>query len=286
MTRADGTAMVSIPYRGGRLTPWAALGKLRRRIFGEKGAEFFEQNLLLPVGDYEETDLLKIFEGHDGNVVHKWMHYFEIYERYLSRYRGTRVRLLEIGVGQGGSLQMWRRYFGEAATICGIDVSPRCAEFDGQGGQVRIGSQADTGFLESVVAEMGGIDVVIDDGSHDSAHLKVSLETLFPRLTDGGIYIAEDLHCCYWPEFSGGYWWPWSFLKQSTGLIDDMHAAYHGKAPKWPTVAGHIGAVHYYDSMIVIEKARPRRHVHQRRPNRTTADALTGGNTAAAEDRK
>ena len=73
--------------------------------------------------------------------------------QFFGAYRGKKIRFLAIGVSKGGSLQMWRKYFGEDAIIYGIDIDPECAQLDGIAGQVRIGSQADTAFLESVVAE-------------------------------------------------------------------------------------------------------------------------------------
>ena len=104
--------------------------------------------------------------GNEGVKVHKWHHYLPLYDRYFGQYRGTPVKFLEIGVNNGGSLQMWRRYFGPDAVICGIDINPDCAQYDGQSGMVRIGSQDDPEFLASVIEEMGGIDAVLDDGSH------------------------------------------------------------------------------------------------------------------------
>ena len=55
--------------------------------------------------------------------------------------------------------------------------------YDGEASEVRIGSQADPAFLNSVVAEMGGIDVLIDDGGHMASHQRASFDFLFPRLT-------------------------------------------------------------------------------------------------------
>ena len=103
-----------------------------------------------------DGDLLKIFADNKGKVIHKWHHYIPLYDKYSSRYRGTEVRFLEIGVSQGGSLSMWRKFFGDDAVIYGIDINPACSEFNGCDGQVRIGSQIDEEFLRSVVSEMGG----------------------------------------------------------------------------------------------------------------------------------
>ena len=52
----------------------------------------------------------------------KWVHYFEIYERHLARFRGEAATICEVGVNTGGSLKAYRNYFGERATIIGVDL--------------------------------------------------------------------------------------------------------------------------------------------------------------------
>jgi len=162
--------------------PPAPLG-LREGIVADVAAKYG------PVGD-----LAPLFAQHRGEGVDKWHHYLPLYERYLGPWRGRPLRFLEIGVFKGGSLEMWRKYFGPEAVIYGIDIDPTCARFDGRDGQVRIGSQDDRAFLGRVIDEMGGVDVVLDDGSHVMAHLRATLAALFPRLSQGGTYIVEDLH--------------------------------------------------------------------------------------------
>ena len=124
-------------------------------------------------------------------------------------------------------MAVWRKYFGPDALIFGIDIDQRCAVFDGHAGAVRIGSQDDPKFLNSIVKEMGGLDVVIDDGSHKAKHQLASFELLFPLLADGGIYICEDLHASYWPDYRGGYRRKGTFIEFSKQLIDDMHVDFH-----------------------------------------------------------
>lgn len=145
-----------------------------------------------------------LFFEHDGRLVQKYVHYLPIYEKYFAGRRGQPVRFLEIGVAQGGSLQLWRKYFGANAVIFGVDIVKQCRTVADPDVQVRIGSQRDPLFLKAVVEEMGGVDIVVDDGSHQASDQRITFETLFPLLSDGGVYIVEDLHTAYWFSYGGG----------------------------------------------------------------------------------
>lgn len=123
-------------------------------------------------------------------------------------------------------------------------------------GQVRIGSQADAIFLQAVVKEMGGIDIVLDDGSHQMAHITDSLRVLFPQLNHGGIYLIEDLHTAYWRSFGGGYRTPHNFFHWLRRVVDDMHHWYHGEGLKESLVSQDCSAIHIHDSIVVLEKEK------------------------------
>lgn len=211
-----------------------------------------------------DGDLLRFFANNPGPTVHKWHHYIPLYERYFARFRGTPVRFLEIGVAQGGSLRMWRRYFGAKALVCGIDVDPGCASLDGVHGRVRIGSQADPAFLEAVLAEMGGVDVVLDDGSHRMEDIRTTLRVLFPHLAQGGIYMIEDLQAAYIPGYDGGYGAEGNFFEAVRAVIDDMHGWYHGGPVREPALAGRVSGVHVHDGLVVIDKGRVFPPVHSK----------------------
>jgi hypothetical protein len=136
------------------------------------------------------SDIERAFYSHEGRLIDKWGHYFEIYERFLSPFRAKEaLRLLEIGVSHGGSLQLWRKYFGPAARIAGLDIDPR-TEFCEGNTRVFVGSQDDPAALDRALDWLGGVDVVIDDGSHIVRHQMATLDYLFPRLSDGeSIYV-------------------------------------------------------------------------------------------------
>jgi methyltransferase family protein len=214
------------------------------------------------------SDMARLFYGHRGREAHKWDHYLAIYERHLGRFRGRQegpVRLLELGVAHGGSLQLWRKYFGASATIFGIDVDPRCRAVDDADLCVRIGSQADRELLRRVVQEMGGVDIVVDDGSHVASHQRISFQTLFPLLDPHGVYVVEDLQSAYWRGFEGGWRRKGSFIEEMKELVDDLHAAYSQARARFPGIYKTVESIHFYDSMVVVEKMPEREVFNTRR---------------------
>lgn len=203
-----------------------------------------------------EGELLEAFVNNKKHVVHKWHHYIPIYDRYFSALRGHKVRFLEIGVSKGGSLQMWRKYFGDEAILYGIDIDPNCETLNGIHGQVRIGSQDDPQFLESVIREMGGVDVILDDGSHRMDHVLSTFTFLFPKLSDGGIYLIEDLHTAFWRGYGGGYESKSNFFSFISDMINDMHHWYHIHPLKHASVSNVCSGIHIHDSIAVLEKGK------------------------------
>ena len=254
---------IALPsWRPGRRTPrggWRAAP----RHHDEYLAQYAVPAEVLPERDLRGA-YAELFVAHEGRLVDKWLHYLEVYDRHLAAVRGgmpqagggTRpLRLLEIGVFQGGSLELWRRYLGPEARITGVDIDPRCARFDREHAAVRIGSQDDPAFLRRTVQEMGGVDVVIDDGSHVARHQRVSFATLFPLLSDGGLYIVEDLHAAYWAPFGGGVRRKGTFIEVAKDLVDGMHAWYYpSRRLDLRQAKEQVFAVSFYDSMAVIEK--------------------------------
>jgi hypothetical protein len=120
---------------------------------------------------------------------------------------------------------------------------------------VVLGDQADRGFLESVVERHGPFDIIVDDGGHTMEQQITSIETLFPSLVDGGVYIVEDCHTSYWDEFGGGLRRDGSFVEWSKARIDDLHG-YHQPAPVHETWTEHVDGIHWYDSVVVFDKRR------------------------------
>ena len=135
--------------------------------------------------------LRRYFDRNDGHLIDKWLHYFPVYEQHFAPFRGARPRVLEIGISHGGSLQMWRRYFGRGATVVGIDIEPRVTSLAEPGLDIHVGSQSDPEFLAELVDRYGGFDIVIDDGSHRFADQRASLDALWPSLSENGVRFTD-----------------------------------------------------------------------------------------------
>lgn len=151
----------------------------------------------------QNSSLLEYFENNTGRTIDKWIHYFDIYERYFHKYQNRPVNILEIGVYHGGSLQMWKHYFGLQAQIFGLDINPWCKSLEEDRIKIFIGDQSDRLFLKSLKEIMPKIDILIDDGGHNMIEQIVTFEELYSHIKDDGIYLAEDLHTSYWTEFGG-----------------------------------------------------------------------------------
>jgi hypothetical protein len=210
------------------------------------------------------------FLNNQQRIIHKWTHYFPIYEKHFKNWVYQPLVFLEIGVSNGGSLQMWKRYFGPLAQIVGIDIKPKCRDYEEDQIAIRIGSQSDTGFLAGVIEEFGAPDIVLDDGSHAMQDLAASFEFLYPRISPRGVYMAEDLHTCYWQEYGGGLQREGTFIELTKTLIDRLNADHTRGALPPDDFSRETFSIHIYDSIIAFEKGR---HVRKHCP-------MTGRRTA------
>ena len=196
----------------------------------------------------------------------KWgdNYYTPHYEHHLAPWRDQRVTLLEIGIGGyeapdagGESLRMWKHYF-RRGCIYGVDVFDKSRLDEGR---IRTfqGDQSNPVSLQAIADALPPLDIVVDDGSHISEHIITAFRTLFPRLSDGGLYVIEDLQTSYWPGWNGGRR-DRSDPATSTGflkmLLDGLH---HQDQPDGACAAlsgieRHVRAVHLYRNLAVVQK--------------------------------
>jgi hypothetical protein len=179
------------------------------------------------------------FESHStGHGIWKWTHYFDIYHRHLQKFRGQDVCLLEVGIYSGGSLSMWRDYFGPGCKIIGVDIQADCLAYRAPNIDIFIGDQGDRPFWSRVRQDIERLDVVIDDGSHLPEHQIITLEELLPHMAPGGVYICEDT-----------YGRPNYFASYAAGLSARLNG--FGESDFWKCVE----SMHFYPMMTVLEIA-------------------------------
>jgi cephalosporin hydroxylase len=202
------------------------------------------------------NDLEKYFDENTGNAIDKWKHYFDIYDRYFSRYRGKEIHFVEFGVWHGGSLQMWKNYFGPKAKIYGVDINPACKQLEEDQVQIFIGDQADKNFLKSLSDAIPKIDILLDDGGHTMEQQINTFEALYHRIDPNGIYMCEDMHTSYWRRWGGGYRNRDSFVEYTKNFIDHIHAWHSEDKERFKVndFTRTAYSLHFYDSILVVEK--------------------------------
>ncbi len=211
------------------------------------------------------NDLEKYFRRNTERIIDKWDHYFDIYDSHFKKFRRKSIVILEIGVAHGGSLQMWKKYFGKNVQIYGIDIDPRCKEIEEKNIKIFIGSQANRNFLREIKQKIPKVDILIDDGGHTMEQQITTFEELFDHVKSDGVYLIEDLHTSYWKKFGGGYKQNNTFIEYSKNFIDYLNA-YHSKEEDLQinSFTNSVNSIHYYDSVLVIEKREKEKPSHKR----------------------
>lgn len=200
--------------------------------------------------------LQQYFESHiEGPGIWKWLHYFDVYHQYLQKFIGKEVSILEIGIYSGGSLEMWRQYLGQNCHVYGVDIEEKCKAYENEYTKIFIGDQEDHKLWRQIKNEVPELDIIIDDGGHQTNQQIVTIEETLNHLKPGGIYICEDVHnksitMTDKEEKNNGFT---KYIFDMVNKINDMLINENGveKTPFQQT----IHSISFYPYMIVIEKA-------------------------------
>lgn len=222
-----------------------------------------------------QQTLRQLYAEHRGKVSDKWESYLELYDGLFAGFRDEPVRLLEIGIQNGGSLELWSRYFPAATRLVGCDINDACARliYDDPRLAVVVADANTDAAEEQIVSLAPSYEIVIDDGSHRSGDIIRSFSRYFPHLDDGGLYIVEDLHCSYWSHFEGGLFSPDSAISFFKRLVDVISYEHWGldcsRASVLEGILGtygvtieeeilsHVHSVEFLNSVCVVRKQPP-----------------------------
>ena len=184
----------------------------------------------------------------------KWSTYFPIYDQLFGPYRDQEITFVEVGVQSGGSLFMWREFFGPKARIIGIDLNEQALKFKEHGFEIYIGDQASPKFWQSTLKKIGPIDLLLDDGGHRFEQQIITTEMVLPSIKDGGLIAIEDTHSSYMSEFGGPA--ATSFIAYAKSIIDALHQrnavtdTTHKSEPR-------IHSIQFFDSLVALEINSP-----------------------------
>ena len=95
---------------------------------------------------------------------------------HYAKYREDECVVAEVGVFKGGFRQMWKEYFGNKATIIGVDIEKDVKSFEAERIYIEIGFQSDWGLT---LEKNPVIDVFIDYGGHKMVQQIVIFEEMF-----------------------------------------------------------------------------------------------------------
>lgn len=195
----------------------------------------------------------------------KWDPYFEVYETHFASYIDKSPVVVEVGIQGGGSLQMWKKYFGDSSTIIGIDVDEEVKKLPLSEVEVVIGDQSDNYFWQKFLKECPSIDIFIDDGGHTMTQQIVTLLNVWPHISENGVFVCEDTHTSYWEAYGGGLNNSNSFIEFSKNIIDIIHAEHINMRPPEAlyNIFHNLKSISFYDSQVVLHKGKTKftRHI-------------------------
>jgi hypothetical protein len=195
--------------------------------------------------------LEKYFNSHhEGRGIWKCTHYFDIYESYFQKFVGREVHVLEVGIYSGGSLDMWRHYFGDKCRVYGVDIQEECLAYKDVSTQILIGDQSDRSFWRRVKEQIPPIDILIDDGGHQPEQQIVTLEEMLPHIRPGGVYLCEDI-CGELNPFASYIHGLASNLNCADGMSTDPQK---GISCSVTPFQSHIQSIHIYPFVTVVQR--------------------------------
>jgi len=237
-----------------------AMSQCPRPACDSKSTKNIDKAKIHIVNNEFENDLEKFyFTGHHRRT-NRITSYFGPYDRHFSRFRGKDVSILEIGIANGGGLQMWKNYLGDKSRIYGIDIRPSCM-FEESQITCFLGDQQDVKFLDSVMSKIGELDMVCDDGGHSMEQQINSFIKIWPYVKPGGVYLVEDLITSYHPNNKyGSENRDNSFISVVKNMIDEVNRPWVEK--EYEGLFGCVGfpaaaekaSIHAYSSQVFIEK--------------------------------
>ena len=186
----------------------------------------------------------------------KYSNYFHIYEKLFSSFRGKKITFVEIGVLSGGSLFMWKKYFGNDARIIGVELNPDAKKFEDYGFEIFIGNQSDPNFWNEFFKKTGNVDIILDDGGHTNYQQIITSSFCIPHINDNGIMAVEDVFHSYGLSYGAkGFFNPskFSFINFCKKTIDDINFRFPGAKKFQFSLNKFVYSLEFFESIVAFK---------------------------------
>jgi hypothetical protein len=205
-------------------------------------------------------------------VSDKWESYLNTYDKLFEEFKYQPINLFEIGIQNGGSLETWAEYFKNAKTIIGCDIEPMCnlLKFSDDRIKLVVNDIKSPATYKIINSWVDSLDIVIDDGSHNSIDILEAFGKYFPMMNPGGVYVIEDTHTLYWKDWGEGSqnkFNAYTFFKKMIDVINiqfwekEMSIEQYmsdffesGAIPSF-VVDGSIESIEFRNSLIIVRKS-------------------------------
>ena len=199
---------------------------------------------------YKNSDLYKLYQNSPYRSV-KHSGYFQVYEQIFRNFIDSKFTFVEVGIHNGGSLFMWREFFGKDARIIGIDLNPKAKQFEKYGFEIFIGDQSSKKFWSNFYNEVGNIDILLDDGGHTYEQQIVSVVSSIDFINNNGMIVVEDTHTSYFKKF--GYPSRHTFINWAKKLIDNINSRSEDVTVQNPIFKNIIHSIEFFESIVVFK---------------------------------
>ncbi len=198
----------------------------------------------------KNSELFDLFHS-SKNYSIKWEKYFTVYEKLFSEYKNKKITFVEIGILDGGSLEIWKKYFGDQSRIIGIDNNPECKKFENENCEIFIGSQSDPNFWNMFYNKIGKVDIILDDGGHTNDQQIISLANSIENINNGGLHVVEDVHSSYQKHYGNPY--KYSFINFSKKSIDDINSTFPNIKKFNYMISRSVYSIEFFESIVAFK---------------------------------
>jgi 23S rRNA U2552 (ribose-2'-O)-methylase RlmE/FtsJ len=200
---------------------------------------------------HSKNKSLSLFKSYFKSKFRSLKHenYFHAYEDLFKKFKNKKIVFIEIGVANGGSLFMWRSFFGKKARIIGIDLNPVAKRWEKYGFEIFIGNQADPNFWKFFFKKVKKADIIIDDGGHTNNQMINTFHFCYQNINNEGLFVFEDTHASYMKEFGNPS--NYSFINFCFSIVHKVNLNYFAK--KFTNnYQKFIYKIEFYQSLVVF----------------------------------